>query len=262
MDGNFYRCFCHRPSWMMFLPDRHVGMMVTAESPTNRHRSWAVDCHHEPFSFLYVTLSCDWIMRIYLRCSWQLLQQLVMQGRMKPCSGRSFQEHCPQLVILSCGRHAPRQQRWQQPDNHNHKSKTRKNNAYYLHIISSSSWWTKCILPQWSADVGMGRQTPPSSFFLSKGWHGSTSALLPPQAAYHPFHTSQSSACGGHLTQAPWPRELLGLSRSLLPVTDAAWQETELLVWFLAIWRTPARITLLSGICVASHEDPGAELLL
>lgn len=117
-----------------------------------------------------------------------------------------------------------------------------------------------CILLQWSADVGMGRQTPPSSFFLSMGWHRPTSPLLPPQAACQPFHSTQSSAGGGDLTWAPWPCELLGVSSSILPVP--VWQEPELLVLFLATGRTPARITLLSGICAASHKDPGAELLL
>lgn len=169
-----------------------------------------------------------------------------------------FQEHCPQIVILSCGRCAPRQQCWQQPDNQN--SKTGKNNTYCLHIISSSTWWTQCILLQWSADVGMGRQTPPSSFFLSTGWHRSTPTVLPQQAAYQPFHTSQPSPCGGDLTWAPWSRKLLGVTSSILPVP--VWQEPELLVWFLAIGRILARITLLSGICAASHEDPGAELPL
>lgn len=109
--------------------------------------------------------------------------------------------------------------------------------------------------------VMLDGETDPSQQFLPL--HGLTLVHIhspAAQAAHQPFHTSQPPACGGDLTWAPWPHGLLGVSSSILPVLVC--QEPELLVWFLAIGRAPERITLLSGICAASHEDPGAELLL
>lgn len=59
-----WKHLCHRPSWMIFLPGQHGGMMLTAESPPNRHRSLAAHritiTSHFPSSLQPSTATESW----------------------------------------------------------------------------------------------------------------------------------------------------------------------------------------------------------